>query len=67
MSEINPFVPAVAGTPMAQRQQVAEKSQQIRRAQIRTKSAIVPDDQFEHQVENSDRISATHDEEAGRQ
>ena len=62
MSQINPFVPAVAGTPLAQRQQSAEKSQQVRRTQILSKSAIVPDDQFEHQVESADRVGEVHDE-----
>ena len=61
MSQINPFIPAVAGTPVAQHQQSAEKTQQIRRARILTKSAIVPDDTFEHQVESADRVSAVHD------
>ena len=64
MSWINPFAAPLSQSTGVQRQQSADKSRQVRRAQqVKKNSALSGDgDQFEQQVESADEVNAIHDE-----
>lgn len=61
MSQINPFTGAVAQTPQQQRLQAADKAQQVRRLQNRSKNAALGNEDLEHTVESADAIVSIHD------
>ncbi len=64
MSQINPFVGSIIQTPLAQRQQAAERSAQVRHKQdFKKNSGLQGSDQFEHQVESAEAVTPAHDQE----
>lgn len=67
MSSINPFSGYVAAGSQLERTQAADKTRQVRRAQALSKNVAARDDEMEHQVENTDVVSALHDEQQGGQ
>ena len=62
MSQINPFTGAVSQTPQLQRLQSSDKTQQLRRAQNRSRNSGLAGEDLEHQVENPDAIVSVHDD-----
>jgi hypothetical protein len=64
MSEVNPFAAAILPSTQSQRQQSAERSGQVRRAQDLKKATLQGNDAFEHQVESSEAITPAHDDDA---
>ena len=69
MSSLNPFVPAILPSAQAQRQQSAERAGAVRRAQELRKVSTQGSagDTFEHQVESSDAVTESKDQERKRQ
>jgi hypothetical protein len=68
MYSINPLSGALAQSSQLQLQQAAEKSRQARQAQEKARNVAVREedtDETEHPIENSEELSAIHDE--GRQ
>lgn len=66
MSQINPFTASALQTGQVARQQATDKSRQARRRTEQQKNAAARDDQLDHQVENTDELSAIHDEARSR-
>jgi hypothetical protein len=62
MSQINPFMGSILGTPGVQRQQSVEKDRQVRRASDAEKDAALSGDELEHQVESSEELSPIHED-----
>src|SRR5690349_17356388 len=63
MTQINPFAGSIVQSPQVQRTQAADKDQQARKTQDRTKDAgLGGGDTFEHQVESTDAPQPIHDE-----
>jgi hypothetical protein len=63
MSFVNPLSGALLQSTQIQLQQAGEKAQQAKLAQERQKNvAAKNDEQEENQVENSDQITAIHDQ-----
>ena len=68
MSQINPFVGSIIQTPLAQRQQAAERATQARQKQdLARNSGLHGSDQFEHQVESAEAVAPSHDGEKREQ
>ena len=67
MTQLNPFVAAILPAAQAQKQQAAERTNQVRRAQaVRKNVAHQPGDTFEHTVESADALAAVNDDDARR-
>lgn len=65
MSDVNPFVSAILPSAQAQRQQSAERTNTVRRAQeMKKNSGQQGLDVFEHQVESSDGVAAVHEDDS---
>lgn len=58
MTQINPFLGAVAQGTQVQQRHSAEKERQIRRVQNLGKNAALQGDRLEHQVESADAVGA---------
>jgi len=66
MTPINPFSGYLAQGAQLDRMQAAEKTRQARRVHGLSKNIAARDDEMEHQVESTDRISDIHDQPPGR-
>ena len=64
MSQINPFMGSILGTPQAQRQQAVEKDRQVRQVSDTRKDAALFGDELEHQVESSEELSPIHEDQS---
>ncbi|MBC8108637.1 MAG: hypothetical protein H7Z14_18785 [Anaerolineae bacterium] len=63
MSELNPFAGAILPSAQAQRQQSAERVNQVRRTQELKKNAGQQGaDVFVHEVESTDAVAGVHDD-----
>jgi hypothetical protein len=62
VTSINPFSGYVAAGAQLERTQAAEKTRQVRREQVLSKNVAARDDELEHQVENTDAVTPTHDD-----
>lgn len=58
MSQMNPVTGSILQTSVVQKQQTGEKAQQLRRAQEMRKNVAARDDESEHQVENTEELTA---------
>jgi len=65
MFDVNPLSGALLQSTQLQLAQAAEKSKQARKTQEQAKNVAARDDELEHQVENSEELTAVHEE--GRQ
>jgi hypothetical protein len=61
MEIVNPLAGSLAQSANVTRQQSADKTQQIRRAQTLRKD-VAAADTFEHQVESTEELTPIHDE-----
>lgn len=66
MEIVNQIAGNLAQSTSVTRQQSADKTRQIRRAQALRKDVAAPADTFEHQVESSEELNPIHDEQAQR-
>lgn len=64
MFPINSLSGALVQSAQVQIQQAAEKNRQARKAQEQARNVAAPEDQAEHQVENSEELTSIHDESA---
>lgn len=62
MTQISPYAGAILQSTQVQRQQAAQKSQQLRRAQLLEKNVAMQDDQLEHSVESSEELHPVHED-----
>jgi hypothetical protein len=62
MEIVNQIAGSLAQSVVVTRQQSADKSRQIRRAQALRKDIATPGDSFEHKVESAEELTPTHDE-----
>jgi hypothetical protein len=64
MEIVNQIAGALSQSTAVTRQQSADKSQQIRRAQLLRKDVAARGDSFEHQVESAEELSPIHDDQS---
>lgn len=62
MEIVNQIAGSLAQSVVVTRQQSADKSRQIRRAQTLSKDVAAPSDSFEHKVESTEELTPVHDE-----
>ena len=62
MTYINPLANALPQSFATQQQLSADKTRQIRKAQVQTRNGAAETDQFEHQVEGAEEVAAIHEE-----
>jgi hypothetical protein len=62
MSQINPFTGSIVQAPNVQRTQAADKDRQLRRASDLAKNAALAGDQLQHEVESSEALTPTGDD-----
>jgi hypothetical protein len=62
MMQINTLSGALLQSTQIQLQQAAEKNKQARKQQELAKNVAARDDEMEHQVENSEELSAIHEQ-----
>ncbi|MGA3067784.1 MAG: hypothetical protein ABSF29_13150 [Tepidisphaeraceae bacterium] len=55
---MNPLTGSILQTSVVQQQQSGEKAQQLQRAQELRKNVAAREDEMEHQVENTEELSA---------
>jgi hypothetical protein len=60
MTDFNPLVGALLGSPQAQQMNLSKQSQ-LRRKQAARKNVATDDESAEHQVESSEEIAPIHD------
>jgi hypothetical protein len=66
MEIVNQITGALAQSNAVTRQQSADKSTQIRRAQLLRKDVAARGDSFEHQVESTEELSPIHDDQSSK-
>ena len=62
MSQINPFVPAIASTPQAQRQAAVERSAQVRKTAQKLRTSGYAVEHQDEYVENVDAVKSASDD-----
>jgi hypothetical protein len=62
MEIVNQIAGNLAQSVAVTRQQSADKTRQVRRAQALRKDVAAPSDSFEHQVESTEELNPVHDE-----
>ena len=67
MTPFNPITGAALPAALAQQQLAADKTRQVRRQQAAQRHLAAAADAFEHTVENTEAISAIHDEQQHEQ
>ena len=62
MTDFNPIAGAILGSAQAQQQANVQSTQRVRARQMLAKNTAASEDQFEHQVESPEELTAIHDE-----
>jgi hypothetical protein len=63
MTQLNPLTGSILQSAQVSRQQAATKAAHVRRAQQLQKNVAQRDDELEHQVESSEQVAPTKDQE----
>jgi len=67
MLPIPPLAYSVTGTAAQAARQIEEKSEQVRRAQVKAKDSAANGDEYVHTVESTDELQPIHDQDARQQ